>query len=147
MRSPENHDDHDGLRLAEPEERKPKRAFIGGFDHALDGIRLVVGTQRNMKFHVLVALAVVAAGIFLGISALEFAVLALTIATVFAAEIINTAIEAVVDIASPERHPLAKTAKDCAAGAVLVLSIGAVIVGVLVFYDEVVAIMRGLLSS
>lgn len=94
-----------------------------------------------MKFHVLVAVAVVMAGVFLGISALEFAVLTLTITMVFAAEIVNTAIEAIVDLTTQDRHPLARTAKDCAAGAVLVCAAGAVFVGIFVFADEVLSLL------
>ncbi|WP_205543922.1 diacylglycerol kinase family protein [Rubrobacter indicoceani] len=147
MKPPESHKDHDEVRPTEPEERKPKRAFIGGFDHAWSGIRLVVSSQRNMRFHVLAAFAVVVLGLLLGLPALELALLALTISAVFAAEMVNTAVEAVVDLASPERHPLAKTAKDCAAGAVLVLSVGAVVVGVLVFHDEISRLLDRLFDS
>lgn len=123
-----------------------KRRLIGGFDHAWDGLLLVLVSQRNMRFHVLAAFGVVVFGLLVGISALEFALLALAITMVFAAEVLNTAVEAIVDLASPERHPLAKVAKDCAAGAVLVCAIGSVFVGVLVFADEVFALIQSLTS-
>ncbi|MGI8649204.1 MAG: diacylglycerol kinase family protein [Rubrobacter sp.] len=135
-------------RRGVPLERKNKKAFIGGFDHAWDGIRLVIGSQRNMRFHVIIAVGVIVAGVVFRISPMEFALIALTITVVFAAEIVNTAIEAVVDLVSSERHhPLAKTAKDCAAGAVLICAVGAVVVGVLVFHDEVFELLRTLMSS
>ena len=86
-----------------------------------------------MRFHLLAACLVIGAGFFTGLSPLQWAVLALTIAAVISAELINTAIEAVVDLVSPDHHHLAKAAKDTAAGAVLVVSAAAVIVGLIIF--------------
>lgn len=99
--------------------------------NALAGIGYAWRTQRNLRIQVtlgIVALVVFAA---LHVSALAFALLALTIALVLAFEVMNTALEALVDLASPERHPLAKAAKDAAAGAVLIVALGAVAVGLL----------------
>jgi len=97
--------------------------------HAFDGIAHAWRTQRNLRIQV--ALGAIAAIVFvaLRIAALGFAILALSIALVLAMEILNTSIEALVDLVSPERHPLAKAAKDAAAGAVLVAAGGAAVVG------------------
>lgn len=85
-----------------------------------------------MRNHFIAAMAVLLAALFLRVPPLEFALLSLSILFVLFAELVNTAVEAVVDLASPEYHPLAKIAKDTAAGAVLVAAIGAAIMGYLI---------------
>lgn len=102
------------------------------FKFAFAGIGYVFKTQRNAKIHAAITLVVIGLGLWLGIDSARWAILALTIGVVFAAEILNTAIEAIVDLVSPEYHPLAKIAKDAAAGSVLVPAIAAVAVGLLV---------------
>ncbi len=104
------------------------------FGHALRGWGYVLRTQRNMWIHVVIAAAVVALSIWLRLSRVEWAIIVLTIAMVFTAEFVNTAIEAVVDLASPQRHPLAKVGKDVGAGAVVIAALAAVIVGVLILW-------------
>jgi diacylglycerol kinase len=101
------------------------------------GIRYCYATQRNLKIHAAAAVAAVSAGVYLGLSAAELAVLALTIAGVIAAEMLNTAVEAVVDLVSPEFHPLAKIAKDVAAGAVLVMAFASLAVAYLLFVRKI----------
>ena len=105
---------------------------IAAFGHAFRGWGHVLQTQQNAWIHSLIASIVIAMGVWLQISARDWAVIVLTIAMVFTAEFINTAIEAVVDLASPNRHPLAKVGKDVGAGAVLVAALAAVIVGLLI---------------
>ena len=100
--------------------------------HAFRGWRHVLRTQQNAWVHSLVTTIVFALGLWLGLPARDWAVLVLTIAMVFTAEFINTAIEAVVDLASPEKHPLAKVGKDVGAGAVLVAALSAVLIGLLI---------------
>jgi len=107
--------------------------FIGGFGHAFNGLWYALRTQRNVRFHVVAALLTTLLGVFLRLSALEFAFLFVAITSVFIAEMFNTGIELCVDLVTPEYHPLAKTAKDVAAGAVLVSAILAVIIGLFVF--------------
>jgi len=85
-----------------------------------------------MRVHFIAALLVLLSALFLRVTPIEFALLALSILAVLCAELMNTAIEAVVDMVSPEYHPLAKTAKDTAAGAVLMASCGAGIMGYLI---------------
>ena len=93
-------------------------------------------TQRNMRFHVVVAAVVLVLSLLVGVSKLELAILVLVIAGVFVTEMLNTALEFAVDLATKEYHPLAKLAKDISAGAVLVSSIGAVLVGYLILADD-----------
>ncbi|MDA8414709.1 MAG: diacylglycerol kinase [Desulfobacteraceae bacterium] len=98
----------------------------------MEGILLAARTEKHMRAHFIAALVVLLASLFLRVSPLEFALLALSILFVLFAELINTAIEAVVDLLSPDFHPLAKTAKDTAAGAVLIAACGAGIMGYLI---------------
>ena len=103
------------------------------FGYALAGIRYVLLTQRNAQVHIGVAVVVVGLGLLLRISATQWAILAITIGLVIAVEMLNTALEATIDLVSPDYHPLAKIAKDAAAGAVLVLALAAVGVGIAIF--------------
>jgi diacylglycerol kinase len=107
-------------------------SLLASFRFAFEGIVHAFRTQRNFRIHCVITVAVVLAGLALGVSLEQWAILVLAIGLVFQAELINTAIEAATDRASPELHPLAKAAKDCAAAGVLVMAIAAVIVGVLV---------------
>jgi diacylglycerol kinase len=107
--------------------------FLRGFLFAGQGVWHAVRTQRNMKVHLAAAIAAVIAGIVLQISAPDWACVALAIGMVIAAEIFNTAIEALADMQAEGFHPLAKTAKDAGAGAVLVASVAAVGVAIAVF--------------
>ena len=105
---------------------------LRSFRHAFRGWWYVLRTQRNAWIHGLVATAVFIVGLWLGLPPRDWAVLILTIAMVFAAEFINTAIEAVVDLATTEHHPLAKVGKDVGAAAVLIAALAAVLVGLLI---------------
>lgn len=111
------------------------KAFIvsrlHSFRHAFRGWFYALRTQRNAWIHSAVATIVLILGIWLQLSPLDWAIIILTIAMVFAAEFMNTAIEAVVDLASPDTHPLAKIAKDVGAAAVLVAALAAIIIGLL----------------
>jgi diacylglycerol kinase (ATP) len=99
-------------------------------------------TQENARIHLAAAMLAVAAAFFFRITRGEWCAIVLAIGLVIAAEAINTAVEAVVDLASPERHPLAGRAKDVAAGAVLVAAVTAAVVGILVFGPYVVALIE-----
>ena len=105
---------------------------IRAFGHAFRGWGHVLKTQQNAWIHSLIASIVIALGVWLQLSMSDWAILVLTIAIVFTAEFINTAIEAILDLASPKYHPLAKVGKDVGAGAVLVAALAAVIVGLLI---------------
>ena len=105
---------------------------IAAFGHAFRGWWYVLNTQHNAWIHSIVAIIVFILGIWLNLPARDWAVIVLTIAMVFMAEFINTAIEAVVDLASPVHHPLAKVGKDVGAGAVLVAALAAILIGLLI---------------
>lgn len=108
------------------------KARIRSFGFAFKGIATFFLSQAHAKIHALATLIVVALGCWLGLNATEWAILVLTMAMVWVAEAVNTAIEFTVDLASPEQHPLAGKAKDVAAGAVLLAAIAAVVVAGLV---------------
>lgn len=99
------------------------------FGHALTGVGRTWLRERNFRIHVVVALAISALAAGLKISRAEFAVVILAMGLVFTSELLNTAVEALVDLVSPEYHDAAKTSKDAAAGAVLLSALTAVIVG------------------
>jgi diacylglycerol kinase (ATP) len=104
---------------------------IQSFRHAFRGWFYVLRTQRNVWIHSAIATAVFIVGLWLGLPPRDWAVIILTAAVVFAAEFMNTAIEVVVDLASPDEHPLAKIGKDVGAAAVLVAAFAAILIGLL----------------
>lgn len=109
------------------------------FHYAFQGIVYATRTQPNMRVHLIVGALVLFATLYLRLQREYVSILVVVVALVIAFELLNTAIEAVVDLMTVAHHPLAKIAKDTAAGAVLVLSIGAVIVGYMVFYEGITA--------
>lgn len=115
---------------------------IKSFGHAFRGIGTLLATQHNALLHVIAAVTVIVLGLFFGISPIEWAVVALSIATVISAEAFNTAIEFLCDAVSTDHHPLIGKAKDVAAGAVLITAIGALAVGLLVFVPHVLRMFR-----
>ena len=106
------------------------------FRHACEGIAEALRTQRNLRIHALALALVLAAGLMARLPALEMALLLLAVALVVVAELFNTAVEAVVDLVTGEYHPLAKFAKDVAAGAVLMAAGAAALIGLLVFFGS-----------
>src|SRR3990172_2129360 len=127
----------------------PRRAAsrLASFRHAFSGWWYMLRTQRNVWIHATISTLVFLAGLWLGLNRTEWAIILLTIALVWMAEFVNTALEAVVDLASPDLHPLAKIGKDVGAAAVLVGSVGAVIVGLLILgpplWAKVIILFRG----
>lgn len=111
------------------------RKFFHSFGFAMQGIKTAM-REQNIRFHMLSALIVIIAGLWTGVSTVEWLILIVVIALVIGAELINTAIEHVVNLASPAIHPLAKDAKDVAAGAVLVFACMSVIIGLLIFIPK-----------
>jgi diacylglycerol kinase len=105
---------------------------LRAFGHAFRGWWYVLRTQRNAWIHAVITTLVVSLAFWLRLPAGDFAILILTIALVWTAEFINTALEAVVDLASPGHHPLAKAGKDVGAAAVLIAALTSVVVGLLI---------------
>jgi diacylglycerol kinase (ATP) len=117
--------------------RRGAPSIFDSFNFAFEGIIHVLRTQRNMRIHFAAAVAVLIAGVAIGVSRLELIALLLSIAFVLIAEMINTAIEGAVDVSTTSFDPNAKLAKDIAAGAVLIATVNAVAVGYLVFSGQV----------
>ena len=116
---------------------RPAHDLIQSFNYAFEGIIHVLRTQRNMRIHFAVALIVLIAGLAVDVSRLELIALLLAIAFVLIAEMINTALEAAIDVATTSFDPMAKLAKDIAAGAVLIATVNAIAIGYLVFSGQV----------
>lgn len=109
--------------------------FGRGFRYAYEGLKYALSTQRNMKFHFFVAFFVLLIGLVIELSKVEILFLLLVITLVIVTELINTALEKTVDLAMPDRHPLAKIAKDVAAASVLVTAVFAAVTGMIIFYE------------
>jgi diacylglycerol kinase len=109
------------------------KEFLKSFGYAIQGMFASFREQRNLKVQILVALITIGAGFFFGITPTEWCFILLTIGLVIGLEMVNTAIEGLVDLVTTERKPLAGKIKDIAAGAVLFASVIAIVVGVVVF--------------
>ncbi len=112
-------------------------SWLESLNCAIEGILWAAKSERHIRYHFVAALAVVFLALFFKVSALEFFLLVLAAMLVIFAELMNTAIETVVDLVTDEYHELAKVAKDVAAGAVLVTSVGAIILGYLVLSGHI----------
>lgn len=112
------------------------KKIVDSFNYAIDGILYAVRTQRNMRIDMVAALLVLTACFFTDLSKVELLVIVISIAMVISAELMNTAIECTVDMSANYYHPLAKIAKNVAAGGVLVTAVNSVIVGYIVFGDK-----------
>lgn len=117
------------------------KKLINSFKYAIDGFISSFKTERNMKIHVLAMIVVVALGLFLKLDKIEWSIIIIAIVTVISAELFNTAIETIVDMITPEKNDKAKLAKDISAAAVLILAIGAAIVGAIIFIPRIWNIM------
>jgi len=114
-----------------------KRGVTDSFNDAINGLIYAIRTQRNMRIHVLSAIAVLFASLIFQVSKVEVLILLIAITLVMASELINTALESAVDATTNYYHPLVKVAKNTAAAAVLVTAINAVIVGILIFWTPI----------
>lgn len=108
------------------------RSRAQSFRHAFRGWGYVIRTQRNAWIHAVISTAVILTALWLHLDLQDWAILLLTIVLVWTAEFINTALEAVVDLASPEQNPLAKVGKDVGAAAVLIAALTSILVGLLI---------------
>jgi len=106
---------------------------VRSFGYAFKGLGTMVASQQNAWIHAVATLVVVLAGLRFDLSIVEWCLVVLTITLVWAAEALNTALEFLTDLASPDYHPLAAKAKDIAAGGVLITAIGSVLIGILIF--------------
>ncbi|TAK42591.1 MAG: diacylglycerol kinase family protein [Saprospiraceae bacterium] len=113
---------------------------LDSFRYAFAGIAELVRSQPNAMIHLSAAALVIIAGLFFGLSRMEWCAVVFAITIVIAAEAVNTALEYLTDLISPNYHPLAGKAKDLAAGAVLISSVGAIVVGIIIFLPKVIAL-------
>jgi diacylglycerol kinase len=116
---------------------------VRSFGYAFEGVAYILRTQRNARIELAIGIAAVLLGAWLGITAVEWAVLVLTIAFVVGLEWINNSLELAVSLASPDRHPSAKAAKDVAAASVLLGAVVSVVIGLLLFAPRLLARFAG----
>ncbi len=119
-----------------------KSSLSQSFNHAIDGIEFAVNHERNIKIEIVVGIIASILGFLLNISVIEWAIIVLVIAMVICLELVNTAIERAVDLTTKEYKELAKIAKDVAAGAVLVMSMFSVIIGIIIFLPKLMLLIR-----
>ena len=117
------------------------KRFIKSFGYALDGLKYAFKYEQNIVAHTIATILVIIFGILLKISFIEWLILALIIGLVIATELINTSIEAVVDLITLEKNSVAKVAKDTAAAAVMVFAIIAVVIGLIIFIPKILALL------
>ncbi len=114
------------------------------FGYAFEGIRTLLKDEHNSRIHLCAIIAVIAAGAFLGLSPTEWCIVALCCGSVITAEAMNSAIEAIADLVSRERHPLIKKAKDVAAAGVLVSAIAAAAAGLIIFIPKIILLISNI---
>lgn len=112
------------------------RKMIRSFSYAFEGVVALFRYENNARFHLIAAFGVVLLGMVLGLERFEWALVAIVVGAVWAAEAFNTAIEKLCDLVSPDYHPQIKAAKDLAAAGVMITSVVAVVVGAIVFGDK-----------
>ena len=115
-----------------------KPGFRESFNHATDGLDYAINHERNLKIEIFIGILVCIAGFIFKISLLEWLVIVLVIAMVISLELVNTSIERAVDLVTKEYKDLAKVAKDVAAGAVLIMSMFSVVVGIIIFLPKII---------
>ena len=128
----------------EEENKWKNKSFIKAAKYSLEGILYFIKDGRNIKIQIVAAILVVIAAIILKVSAIEMAILGLTIFLVFAFEVMNTSIEKLADLYTMEYNLKVKAIKDTAAGAVSLVALGAVVVGVIIFGPKILALLNWL---
>ncbi|MCM0599012.1 diacylglycerol kinase family protein [Periweissella fabalis] len=127
-------DSHDKQTPTEQLQINKNQSFHQSIGHAISGVWLVVKKERNMRFHILVAVIVIVVGLWLGIGRSDWLWIAVAIFSVITAEFLNTIVESIVDlVVGKSYHRLAKTAKDVAAASTLVAALFAVVIGLIIF--------------
>lgn len=126
-------------RIRNGMKRQKKAPIYKSFGYAFEGIWAVISKERNMQIHCCAMALVIVAGFVFGISLVKWCMCFILFGLVMALEMVNTALESVVDLVTEERKPLAKLAKDAAAGAVLVAAIMAAVTGCMIFIPELAA--------
>ncbi len=122
------------------------QALISSFNYAVNGIIYSLKYERNMKIHFFISIIVLFLGLLFSLDKIELLILFITITLVFFAEMINTAIEGLSDLVSQEYHPQIKIIKDISAGAVLITALNAVVVGYIIFFNDLQPLTLSLLN-
>ena len=122
-------------------DKKTRPNIIEAFNAAIQGIIYTFKYERNMKIHIFIMILVIIAGIILKINKSEWIICIILFAIVIGSELFNTSIETIVDMVMPEKNEKAKIAKDVSAGAVLVVAIGAAIIGLVIFVPRILNIL------
>ena len=117
------------------------RRRVASFGHAFRGVGSALRSELHLQFHAVASVAVLGLGLYFRLTATEWALVALAVASVWAAELFNTAIETLTNLVSPEYHPLAGKTKDVAAAGVLLAALGALAVGACVFGPKIWAVL------
>lgn len=120
-----------------------REKFSKSVGHAIDGIEYTINKERNIKLEILAAIIVSVAGFILKITLTEWLVMLLVISMVLSLELINTAIERCVDLVTKDYHDLAKAAKDASAGAVFMMSLFSIIIGIVIFLPKIINLLGG----
>jgi diacylglycerol kinase (ATP) len=123
------------------------KKLVDSLNYAIEGIIYSIRTQRNMKIHMLVTILVLTATFFYDLSRIELLIITMTITLVIVAEMINTAVECAIDATTNFYHPLAKIAKNVAAGAVLVTAINSLLVGYVIFWERLTPFNKSVMSK
>lgn len=119
-----------------------KNPLYKSFGYAFEGIFAGIRGERNMKIHCFAAVCVVVAGVLFHISVTEWCICLVLFGLILSLELVNTAIEAVVDLVTEDKKPLAKLAKDTAAGAVLIAAVMATMAGLLIFVPKLISFLK-----
>lgn len=127
--------------------KKTKQGIIDAFNAAIQGIIYTFKYERNMKIHYCVAALVLIISLFLKLDRLEMLILFFAISLVVICEMFNTAIEKAIDMVTSEYHPLAKIAKDVAAGAVVIAALNSIVVGYILFYNDITDVSKSVIFS
>ena len=115
---------------------------LKSFQYAFNGLKVLIKEEPNARIHLLLTIIVISAGIFFNISVNEWIVVSFAIALVISMELLNSAIENISDLVSPEKNAFIKKAKDQGAAAVLISAIGAFIIGIIIFLPKVIGFIK-----
>lgn len=127
--------------------KEKERSILLSFKYSFRGLAYAIKTQKHMRFHFIAAISVLIAGIFLKISEWEFLLIMVAIIFVIVTEMLNTSLEALIDLITSKPHPLAKIAKDVAAAGVLIASFNAIVVACLVFFPKLYILFKSLFKG
>lgn len=129
------------MDLKDKKNKKPV-SLLQSFMFAIEGIRTAIRDERNMRIHLAFSVLVIGCALIFSLSAWEWVVVIMAIGGMLALELVNTAIERIVDLVTEEYHPLAKQAKDLAAGAVFIYAIVSVVIGIMIFLPHIIGFFR-----